>query len=124
MRVTAGILMILVGLTSFATLYSLVDIFGETTSIVFVFLCFLSLGLTWGGGICAFTKKAYWWALFGAICSVIVAFTFTITSLSTFPVPLRSGASVVGATTLGIIFVLMGILAVIFLTKRRGEFQE
>lgn len=123
MRVTAGILMMAVGLTSFATFYSLVEIFGDTISGIFVPLCLLSLSLTVGGGICAFGKRAYWWALTGAILSIIIAFTFLITSLSTFPIPLHSGASILGASLLGIIFIVMAMLALIFLIMRRGEFK-
>ena len=123
MRIAAGILMIIVGFTSFATAQTLVEMFGETTGSVFVPLTFLALGLTWGGGICVFRKKAYWWALSGAICSMIIASTLTITSLSTFPFPLRFGASMVGTSLFYIIFVLMAILALIFLIKRKGDFQ-
>ena len=114
--------MILLGFTSPATCQQLVEMFGETTSDIFVPLSVLSLGLPLAGGICALKKKAYWWALSGAICSVLVAFTFTITSLLTFPGPLHSGASVLGASLLGIIFIIMGILAIIFLTMRKDEF--
>jgi hypothetical protein len=122
MRITAAILMVMAGSTSSVIVTSeLVDIFrfGETTSIVFVFLCLLSLGLIWGGGISASRKKAYRWALSGAICSVLVAFTYTLTS--TLTSLLRFPFSLIGPS---IAFTMMGILALIFLIKSKGEFQS
>jgi len=64
-----------------------------------VFSTFVILVLTIGGGICALRKKAWGWALSGAICSMI------------------AGALIMG------LLALPGLLAVIFLVKRKGEFE-
>ena len=115
MRIAAGILMIIVGLTLPAIVQNVVEMIAKTTADPFetagslgaptVLPVFLLLGLTVGGGICAFIKKHWWWALSGAICSVFIGFAMLI-----FPV-------------FGLIFPPMGILAVIFLVKRKSQFD-
>jgi len=115
MRIAAGILMILVGFLSIAILGTMADVLARVAMVVpidldegtqwMVGLTFLLLGLTWGGAICAFRKRAYWWALVGVICSMLIGFLTFVFGI------------------LGYIFFTMAILALIFLIKRKGEFQ-
>ena len=121
MRVAAGILMIMSGLCSPAIFQSVAEMIARTvanpqqdfelfyetlTSQTWMLpLFFLSLGLTVGGGICVFRKKAYWWALAGGIWSVFLGFSMFLFGI------------------LGYIFLLIGILALIFVIKRKGEFE-
>jgi len=69
-----------------------------STSLVPLGLALLALIV--GGGICALMKKAWGWALAAAICSMI-AMGFS-----------------------AVFFALPGLLALIFLIKRKGEFQK
>lgn len=114
MRVAAGILTIIGGLCLPAIHQNVLEMTAKTMGVPIevvietarwtFLLFFLSLGLTVGGGISAFRRKYWWWALSGAICSVFIGFFMLI-----YPV-------------FGLIFPPMGILAIIFLIKRRGEF--
>lgn len=118
MRIAAGIVMIIGGLCLPAiygsyylemtakTMGVPIEVVIETARWTSL-LVFLSLGLTVGGAISAFRRKYWWWALSGAICSVFIGFAMLI-----FPVPL-----------FGSIFPPMAILAVIFLVKRKSEFE-
>ena len=114
MRKAAGILTIIAGLVSSVAPYSFVhDMAWRRTDSpeaaysfimawngVIVFSSFVILVLTIGGGICALRKKAWGWALSGAICSMI------------------AGALISG------FLALPGLLAVIFLAIRKGEFRK
>jgi len=105
--------MIIVGFLSIAILGRMTYMIARVVSIDVVIestqwmvgLVFLSLVLTAGGGISAFRKKHWWWALAGAICSVFIGFAMLI-----YPV-------------FGLIFPPMAILALIFLIKRKREFE-
>ena len=107
--------MIIVGFLSIAILGTMTDMIARVAVVVpidleegtqwMVGLTFLLLGLTWGGAICAFRKRAYWWALSGAICSMFISFLTFVYGI------------------LGYIFFAMAILALIFLIKRKGEFD-
>lgn len=113
MRIAAGIMLIIAGLLSSVAPYSLAQriawrltdspeaaySFITAWSGLIVFSSFVILVLTIGGGICALRKKAWGWALAGAICSMI------------------AGSLISG------LLALPGLLAAIFLVKRKGEFQ-
>ena len=114
MRVTAGILMIMIGFSSLSIAGTVTEqtakIVGfeaavETTGRWVFLLVFLSLVLTIGGGISTFRRKPWWWALSGAICSIVIGFSMFLYGI------------------IGYIFLLIGILALIFVIKRKGEFQ-
>ena len=120
MRIAAGILMIIVGLTLFATVENIHQIFGTTE---FVPVSLILFGLILAGAVNAFRRASYGWALAGAILSVIIAVIFTVTSLLTFPVAAATLGGTIGTATFYIMFLSLGILAVIFLTKRKGEFD-
>ena len=133
MRVAAGILMIIV---SFMSVYAPIKLAEQVSFILessyetysslngwIIFSVLVSLGLIAGGGICALIKKAWWWALSGAIGCAIIGLIHAMLSLLTTPPTYHNVAGAVGAATLGIICILVGILAVIFLIMRRGEFQ-
>jgi len=121
MRIIAGIMMMIVSFTLFASVGFLTTSLGETGG--FVLLSLLLVIFVWGNAIDVFMRKRWKWAFSGAICSVLIAFTFAITSLLTFPFPFHSWGSFVGASLLGIISILMGILAVVFLIKCKSEFR-
>ena len=104
MRIAAGFLMIIVSFMSLSLSYSLWEGFDNTADNLVIPLFFLLQILTAGGGVCAFQKKYYWGALTGAIFSVFV------------------GSLNVLFGDLGVILLPMGILAVIFLIKSKGEF--
>ena len=61
-----------------------------------------------GGAICALKRKAYWWALSAGIASVVAGMTLF----------LGRGEDAL----LGILFVPLALVAVIFLVKRSSEF--
>lgn len=127
MRVTAGILTIIVGFAALPTIQSLVEMFGETVESAFVPLCLLVLGIIILGAISIFSRRRWWLALTGAYFSICVSITFTITSLLAPAIPFSEyanpSAAFIGSSIPGIIVFLMGILAVIFLTKRKYEFE-
>jgi len=118
MRIAAGILMILVGTDAPAIGGIMMEMTGMmrmsaelaaelgATMAVILGLVLLALVLTWGGAICAFKRKIYWWAMAGAICAVIIGL------LSFFMHEFW-----------GFIFSTMAILALVFLVDRKDEFQ-
>jgi len=65
-----------------------------------VFSTLFLLSLIVGGGICALRKRSWWWPFSGAVCSMI------------------AGALISG------LLALPGLLAVIFLAVRKGEFRK
>jgi len=136
MRIAAGIMMIAVGVLSFAVPQGLTTEVGlrisgstgDLTSFMMAssgFIVFLSsvfAVLTIGGGICAFVKKSWWWALLGAIGCVILGVIQAMISLLTIPPFYHNAAGAVGASLIGIIAMIAGILAVIFLIERKDVF--
>lgn len=137
MRIAAGIMMIIVGLFfSIAVPQGLTEEVGlrvTDSSEAYVsfmmassgFIVFSSLAfgvLTVGGGICALVKKSWWWALSGAIGCVILGVISAMLSLLRIPPFYHNVAGAVGAVGIGFLCVIAGILAIIFLIKRRGIF--
>lgn len=114
MRKAAGIMLIITGIASVVVPGQVAEMIARTragsyeeflelswslsTSLVPLGLALLALIV--GGGICALMKKAWGWALAAAICSMI-AMGFS-----------------------AVFFALPGLLALIFLIKRKGEFQK
>jgi len=110
MRKAAGIFTIIVGICTIAVYATITErIIGAgipfEAAIETMPLVFLLLGLTIGGSICAFRKRYWGLALTGAICSVFIGFATFVFGI------------------IGYIFFPMGILAVIFLAKRKYEFD-
>jgi len=120
MRIAAGILMIVVGLTLFAIVENMHQIFGTTTPVTLSLLLF---SLILAGAINAFKSASYGWALAGAILSMIIVVIFTVTSLLTTSVAASSLGSIMGHATFYLIWLILGILPIIFLIKRKGEFD-
>ena len=87
-----------------------------------VFLSIVLLVFIAGGGICALIRKAWWWALSGAIGCVIIGVIYAMLCLVTIPSFVHSVAGILGATSIGTTCMLAVILAIIFLTKRRDNF--
>jgi hypothetical protein len=116
MRKAAGIMLIITGIASVVVPGQVAEMIARTragsyeefldlsfslaTSSEAMFATLVLLVLIVGGGICALRKEAWGWALSGAICSMIAM---------GFYAPF---------------FALPGLLAVIFLVKRKGEFQK
>jgi len=61
-----------------------------------------------GGGICALKREAYWWALGASIASVVAGMALFLGN--------------VNDALLGILYVPLALVAMIFLVKRRSEF--
>jgi len=116
MRIAAGIMLIITGIASVGVPVQVADMIALTraasyeeflelswslaTSTPAVLATVVLLVLIVGGGICALRKKAWAWALSGAICSMIAMGVFAV------------------------FLALPGLLAVIFLAKRKGEFSS
>jgi len=136
MRIAAGIMMIVVGFLSFAVPQGLTEEVGlrlidsteslasfmMATSGFIVFSSLVFAVLTIGGGICALIKKSWWWALSGAIGCVIIGVIYAMLSLLRIPPFYHNVAGAVGAATIGIIGMIAGILAIVFLIRRRDNF--
>ena len=113
MRIAAGILMIIVGITTPALTQNVLVMVAGTTDYdtiaglgaPTVLPVLILLGLTVVGGFCTFRKKCWWLALSGAICSAFI------------------GLANLFFGFFGFIFLSMGALAVIFLVKRKCEFD-
>jgi hypothetical protein len=76
-----------------------------------------------GGGICALRKKVWWWALSGAIGCAILGVIYAMLDLLKVPPLYHNVAGAMGAALIGIVCMLAGILAIIFLIKRKGNFE-
>lgn len=114
MRIAAGIMLIITGIASVTVPVRVADMIAGTragsweeflelswslsTSLAPLGLALLVLIV--GGGICALRKQAWGWALLAAICSMVaMAFVWGLLAI-------------------------LGLLAVIFLVKRKSEFQK
>lgn len=110
MRIAAGSLMIIVSLFLPAIYQSVVDMSApedaESIGMWMLLPMLILFLLSVGGAVNASKKKGWNIALAGAICSMLIGFAVLILF-----------------TPLGFIFFPMGILAFIFIIKRRGEFE-
>ena len=138
MRIAAGILMIIASTLSIVVPQNLTEelAFRVTDSseayvsfmmassgfIVWSVVVFLILIV--GGAVSAFRRKAWWWALSGGIGCVILGAMYAMLSLLRIPPLYHNVAGATGAAFIGIIGMLAGILAIIFLVKRNGEFLK
>ncbi|MDD4876550.1 MAG: hypothetical protein PHQ86_05440 [Dehalococcoidales bacterium] len=122
MRITAGILMIMVGLTVFATSERLYELSGESDNPVLFALPLIMFILVLGGSIAAFRKKSFGLALTGAICSIVVALAFGIVGILSSP-PISS-SGFIGTSIFYLPFILMSILSTTFLILKNSEFSR
>lgn len=125
MRIAAGFMLIIWGTAGFAS--GLVDLllwWSRVTPGKVVILAILVL--TVGGGIGATKKRAYWWAFAGAIGLVLVGiisaamqwqYTWFLTPVLDPTMRALWAAVAWGA------YGIPGLLALIFLVKRKGEFR-
>lgn len=124
MRIAAGIILIVIGVCSVVLPIKIADVLAlnvvESSWGVLLLGLFLMV-LIIGGGIWALVKKGWGWAFSGAICSVLVGLTYTIVDLFNLS-PAAPFAFALGYASIGILIGLIGILAVIFLVKSKGEF--
>ncbi|MFO7995603.1 MAG: hypothetical protein R6U93_00420 [Dehalococcoidia bacterium] len=123
MRIAAGILLIVLGVLSVVVPASIADMIAWTRAASYeqflvirrgmdMQIAFPSLLLVLfivGSGIYALRKKAYWWALSGAILSVIGGITLFMTT--------------VGGAYFGIIITPISVLALVLLVTRREDFK-
>lgn len=73
-----------------------------------------------GGGICTLVKRYYGWAFSGAVCLILAGITVAaFWSLDLEPI----GGALAGVL-MGVLYAVPGLLAVIFLVERKGEFQR
>jgi len=133
MRKAAGIMLIILGLVSWQVPAQIVNAVAweRATSIEdfvrissematpMVLAGLLLIVLIVGGGVCALRKKAYWWALSGAVCLILAGITLGA-FWPHFHDPV--GGRLAGVL-MGVLYAVPGLLAVIFLVKREGEFQ-
>jgi hypothetical protein len=138
MRIAAGILMIIVSAMSIVVPSDLTSAVGlRVTNSTEAYVSFtmaanslivisslVLLVFIVGGGICALRKKAWWWALYAAIGCMILGVMDAMLSLLQIPPLYHDVAGAMGITFVGIIGMLAGLLAIIFLVERRGEFQK
>ena len=124
MRVVAGILIIVLGVFSFIVPSAVADAiaWGRATSfdewihirtdigVQMALPTLLLIVLIVGGGICALTKKAYRWAVSGAIASVVGGIALLLTT--------------VGSAYLGVMYTPIAVLALVLLVKRKDEFRK
>ena len=133
MRKAAGIMLIILGLVSWQVPAQVVNTiaWGRATSIEdfvrissemgtpMVLTGLLLIVLIVGGGICALRKRAYWWALSGAVCLIIAGII-----LGAFWPHFNDPGGRLAGVLMGVLYALPGLLAVIFLEKRKGEFLK
>ncbi len=135
MRIAAGI--ILLGLGATGVINSLLFLWFELRSPVTfnpfaalsVVVLLVGAGIV-GGGISAIRRKFVWWSLMAAACLVIFAIAATVFVLLMTRTPLIPGedpASLAwrlrSSSPFWGICGIPGLLALIFLVKRREEFQ-
>jgi len=75
-----------------------------------------------GGGISASRMRVYWLAFSAAICMVVYGIIIGVGNWQSPPLDTPSRV-LLAAATAGF-WVIPGLLALIFLVKRRGEFQS
>lgn len=138
MRIAAGILLILAGFMSIAVPQGLTEevglrLVGPTGSLTSFMMAssgfiavsgLMLLVLTVGGGICALVKRSWWWALLGAIACVILGAIWAMLSLLRIPPLYHNVAGAVGAATVGILHIIAGLLAAIFLVNSKDSFMR
>ena len=133
MRIAAGILMIIVGFVSTSTRTWLSQIFAEDFFKIVGDLSLLTLVIGIVGGICAFRRRHKLIVLIGAIwvmCSSIVYSSFyLIVAITMFLKKASINRASINyvdyfGVSLGIIFILMGVLAFIFIKARLHEFNS
>lgn len=126
MRIAAGFILIIWGTAGFAS--GLVDVLlwrSRVTPWEAVILALLVM--TVGGGISVIRKGPYWWAFSGALGLVLAGiisaalqweYTWFLTPVS------RPAIRLLMAAAAGSAYGIPGLLALIFLVRRRGQFQS
>jgi hypothetical protein len=126
MRKAAGIILIVWGTAGFAQ--GLVDLLLQGSRVTpWEVVILVLLVLTVVGGISAIRMRAYWWAISGAGVLVIAGIISAVLQwqYSLFLTPVINHAMrVLMAAAAGCAYGIPGLLALIFLAKRKGEFQS
>lgn len=126
MRKAAGIILIVWGTAGFAQGLADLLLWGSRVTPWKVVILVL-LVVTIGGGISAIRKRAYWWAFSGA-AGLVIAGIISATlqwQYTWFLKPVIDHAMrVLMAAAAGCAYGIPGLLALIFLAKRKGEFQS
>lgn len=133
MRKAAGIMLIILGLFSWQVPTQVVNTiaWGRATSIedfvrisseigtpLFPISLLLVVVIV-GAGISALRKRARWWALSGAVCLIIGGII-----LGVFWPHFGDPAGMLAGVLVGMLFAIPGLLAVVFLEKRKAEFSD
>lgn len=126
MRKAAGFILIVWGTAGFAQ--GLVDLLLQGSPVTpWEVVILVLLVLTVAGGISAIRRRAYWWAISGAGVLVIAGIISAVLQwqYSLFLTPVIDHAMrVLMAAGAGCAYGIPGLLALIFLAKRKGEFQS
>jgi hypothetical protein len=154
MRIAAGIMLIVFGALSgivparvadiaFFVPFSTFDFSGHLTRLIIwalgnflqaiqldrgiqtIIVGILLVVLISGGGICALAKRCYWWAFSGAICLICTGIIAAALWIYDFLCShfLVHAAAYLGVS-IGVLFLLPGLLALIFLRKSKGQFHK
>ena len=123
MRIAGGIILWLCGILVFFTVGDLLVMFGGEMKYLIGFFGLLTLFIIWSGGLGTFYKEYYWLSLLGAVCSVLIAIAFTTITILTSHVPFLPQFSMIEASLFGSAFILLAIMASIFIVKSKIEFD-
>ena len=124
MRKAAGVLLIVGGLALLAPNIGMLG-----SSLVFPVMGIVVAIFTVGGGICALSRRAYWWALAASICVIVMALFAAVYEANHYTIffprhmPPFVVQRVLTHVAAGVLFGLPGVLAHVFLVKRREEFR-
>jgi|GEM_PF-1211350 len=124
MRIAAGVMLIVFGVLSVGAVIFIQPPTGSEQAWVALPL----MGLIVAGGICALVKRGYWWAFSGAVGLLVVGTIFVAFYIAArywgVAGPIPAVTRSVRLAAAGALYNLPGLLALVFLVKRKGEFQE
>ena len=119
MRKAAGILLIIGGAAS-------VYLAPFLAPLVWALVCFAAAGFIVGGGISTIRRKAYWWGFAAAICLIVLGVIFGFRQWEAMLIQARRldvAARLLYAGMAWGFCGVPGLLALIFLVRRKGEFR-
>ncbi len=123
MRITAGFILIVWGTGGFAIGMSDLLLWGShVTPLKVIFLAILLLAVV--GGISAARKGSYWWAFSGATGLVLAGIISAVWQYAWFKQPVIDPAIWLEVATAGSICGVTGLLALVFVVKRKAEFRS
>jgi hypothetical protein len=121
MRKAAGIIMLVFGILAMGvSLFILLQWQPGNALRLWVYVPFSIL--TVAAGIAVLRRRAYWWALLAAIAMIVVATTNAVSAWQDIYRHYDTGARLLMASRFWAIWGIPGLLALIFLMKRKNEF--